>query len=71
MDSREYAEIARAVCVLAGNLDINVVAIGVETAEQVEFLRTLNCGSGQGYLFSRPLPAADIPALLAEPAHAR
>ncbi|TAP45002.1 EAL domain-containing protein [Arthrobacter sp. S39] len=38
---------------------------GVETAEQAEHLRTLGCLSAQGYFFSKPLPADDIPALVA------
>ena len=38
---------------------------GVETAEQAEHLRSLGCLSAQGYFFSKPLPADDIPALVA------
>jgi diguanylate cyclase (GGDEF)-like protein len=38
---------------------------GVETAEQAEHLRNLGCLSAQGYFFSKPLPAEDIPALVA------
>ncbi|HEY9358457.1 MAG TPA: EAL domain-containing protein [Arthrobacter sp.] len=38
---------------------------GVETAEQAEHLRNLGCLSAQGYFFSKPLPADDIPALVA------
>jgi EAL domain-containing protein (putative c-di-GMP-specific phosphodiesterase class I) len=37
----------------------------VETAEQAEHLRSLGCLSAQGYFFSKPLPADDIPALVA------
>jgi len=39
---------------------------GVETAEQADILRELGCLSAQGYYFSRPVPADDIPALLAD-----
>lgn len=39
---------------------------GVETAEQADILRELGCLSAQGYFFSRPVPADDIPALLAD-----
>ena len=51
---------------LARNLRLAVVAEGVETAEQLEFLNTLHCDEWQGYLFSKPLPADDFAKLLAE-----
>jgi EAL domain-containing protein (putative c-di-GMP-specific phosphodiesterase class I) len=38
---------------------------GVETAEQAEHLRSLGCLSAQGYFFSKPVPPAKIPELLA------
>jgi diguanylate cyclase (GGDEF)-like protein len=53
--------IIQAVIALAHGLGIEVVAEGIETAEQLELLRQLGCDRGQGYLFSRPLPAADLP----------
>ncbi|WP_378956236.1 EAL domain-containing protein [Pelosinus sp. sgz500959] len=39
------------------NLDLHIVAEGVETVEQFNLLKTLNCDRIQGYIFSRPLPA--------------
>jgi EAL domain-containing protein (putative c-di-GMP-specific phosphodiesterase class I) len=41
-----------------------VVAEGVETLEQLRFLSERNCDQIQGYLFSKPLPAADFALLL-------
>jgi EAL domain-containing protein (putative c-di-GMP-specific phosphodiesterase class I) len=41
-------------------LDMKVVAEGVETQEQFEFLRTIYCDAVQGYLFSRPLPVEGL-----------
>lgn len=48
-------EIVRTCIDLAHNLGMNVVAEGVETAEQLTILRSLGCEFGQGYLFSRPV----------------
>ena len=48
-------EITAAVIAMAHNLNYKVVAEGVETPEQLEFLRNCNCDYGQGYLFSKPL----------------
>lgn len=61
----ENAEIVGVIVTLAHNLGLEVIAEGVETAEQLEMLRDLRCGQVQGYLFSRPVAADHLPALLA------
>jgi EAL domain-containing protein (putative c-di-GMP-specific phosphodiesterase class I) len=43
---------------------LKVVAEGVETEEQAKVLRLLRCDEMQGYLFSRPVPPAELPALI-------
>ena len=53
-----------AVIILAGSLAFEVVAEGIETAEQAHFLTDISCHYGQGYYFSRPVPARDFPAAL-------
>ncbi len=50
---------------LARVLGMEEIAEGVETAEQAAHLRKLDCRFGQGYLFSKPLPAEGMNALLA------
>ena len=45
---------------LAKNLGMTPLAEGVETVEELAFLRALNCPLGQGYLFSRPVPPGEI-----------
>ena len=50
----------RAVAGLAANLNMTATAEGVETAEQLEKVRALGCVEMQGYLFSRPLPLAQL-----------
>ena len=58
------ATIVRAVIGLAGELSIEVVAEGVETAEQRAFLISAGCRFGQGYFFGSPMPVAETTALL-------
>ena len=58
--------IARAIVTMAQQLRQEIVAEGVETAEQMSFLRELGCDQLQGYLFSQPIPAADFAGMLRE-----
>jgi diguanylate cyclase (GGDEF)-like protein/PAS domain S-box-containing protein len=58
----EDAAIVSTIISMARSLNLKVVAEGVELASQLEFLRTQGCDELQGYLFSPPLPAADITA---------
>ncbi|RJQ55386.1 MAG: EAL domain-containing protein [Actinobacteria bacterium] len=62
--NEEGAAIASTMLVLAENLGLNAVAEGVETEEQLEFLKAHNCNEMQGYLFSVPLPPEEVPAML-------
>jgi len=57
------AAICAAILAMAHNLNLKVVAEGVEFEEQLDFLRRHNCEEVQGYLFSKPLPANEFEAL--------
>jgi diguanylate cyclase (GGDEF)-like protein/PAS domain S-box-containing protein len=70
LDSPADAKIVKAVIALARTLGLQVVAEGVETAEQLRLLRILDCDTYQGWLFARAMPAEQIPALLQRPAAA-
>jgi EAL domain-containing protein (putative c-di-GMP-specific phosphodiesterase class I) len=58
------ATLAETMITMAHALDKKVVAEGVETMEQLEFLRTRNCDYAQGFFLARPAPAAEMTALL-------
>jgi len=57
-------EIIRAVVDLGGKLDIRVIAEGVETSAQFDALRSLRCGSVQGYLLGKPMQYRDATAMI-------
>jgi EAL domain-containing protein (putative c-di-GMP-specific phosphodiesterase class I) len=53
---------------MAHSLKLTVIAEGVETREQLEFLRGHDCDQMQGFYFSKPVPADEVAALLVQPA---
>lgn len=60
------AAIAGAVVAMAHSLKLNVIAEGVETLEQLEFLRNIKCNEMQGYFVSPPVPVDDLNHILRE-----
>ena len=62
----EDAAIVSAIIAMASSLGLDTVAEGVETKEQMEFLRAKQCTIGQGYLFSKPLSMHDLAIFLNE-----
>ena len=68
VESVHTQKIVRSVMHMAESLDLQSIAEGIETHEQLEVVRALGCELGQGYLFSRPVPADEISAMLADPA---
>jgi diguanylate cyclase (GGDEF)-like protein/PAS domain S-box-containing protein len=63
---KENMEIVRTILMLAENLGMDAVAEGVETQDQLNLLRSLNCQNGQGYFFSKPLDVAGAEAIISE-----
>ena len=66
-DGRDARAIIGAVASLGAGLDKTVVAEGIETEEQMSLVRSQGCQEGQGYLFGKPMPAADIKSRLDKP----
>lgn len=64
--SRAYTAIVQAVITLAHNLDMQVVAEGIETVEQLAQLQALDCNLAQGYYFARPLTAEQADLLISQ-----
>ncbi len=64
-DDREDVAIARAAIQTGHAMGLRVVAEGVETEAQRDFLTAIGCDEGQGYLFARPLPAEEFRARMA------
>jgi diguanylate cyclase (GGDEF)-like protein/PAS domain S-box-containing protein len=60
----DEASIVRAVISMAHSLRLRVIAEGVETVEQLEFLKARECDEAQGYYFSRPVPPEQFARLL-------
>jgi diguanylate cyclase (GGDEF)-like protein len=63
-ENEDDATITQTIISLARNLNIQLVAEGIETEEQVEFLLHRECATGQGFLFSKPVPAQQVTQLL-------
>ena len=64
LTDRHDAAIALAIIDLAHNLSLQVIAEGVETAEQIQFLKAHGCDQIQGYFFSPPLPTNEFEKML-------
>ncbi len=64
-DNKEDALIAQAIIAMTRSLNMELVVEGIENVSQLAFFRHHGCRFAQGFLFSSPLPADEIPALLA------
>jgi diguanylate cyclase (GGDEF)-like protein len=63
-ESKDAEVIVRAILGLAKGFGLTTTAEGIEDAVQLAYLKANGCTEGQGYLFSKAVPAADVPALL-------
>ena len=62
--AQDSTAITTSIIAMARGLELRVIAEGVETQQQLRFLRLQGCDEVQGYLFSRPVPSDDIIQLL-------
>ena len=65
--SGEARAVVQAISTLADSLDLTVVAEGIETKQQLDYIRSQGCGEGQGYYFARPMPYKEVADYLAKP----
>ncbi|MDH5409124.1 MAG: EAL domain-containing protein, partial [Gammaproteobacteria bacterium] len=56
-ENHDDCVLARTIISMGQNLNLNIIAEGVETSEQLEFLRNLGCDDAQGFLYSPAIPA--------------
>jgi len=64
LNDQSSLEIVRAISGLSHNMDIEIVAEGIETIEQLSLYRDLDCHYGQGFLISKPLPVENVYEIL-------
>ncbi len=64
ISNADSAAVTNAIIALAKSLRLNITAEGVETQEQLDYLKMQGCDEGQGYYFSRPVPADIIAPML-------
>jgi diguanylate cyclase (GGDEF)-like protein len=65
--SSEARAVVQAISTLADSLDLTVVAEGIETQQQLDYIRSQGCAEGQGYYFARPIPLGEVDGYLARP----
>lgn len=63
---RDFAALVNAISMLARNLNISVIAEGVETEDQMTMLQAMECQMAQGYYFALPMPAEELESYLAQ-----
>jgi EAL domain-containing protein (putative c-di-GMP-specific phosphodiesterase class I) len=63
-DSKDAGAIVTAIITLAHSMELEVIAEGVETRAQLDFVRGLGCHATQGYVFSKPVSFDEVSALL-------
>jgi EAL domain-containing protein (putative c-di-GMP-specific phosphodiesterase class I) len=66
LTEKNNTKIVNAIISLAQSLELELVAEGIETEEQLNYLKERNCKTFQGYYFTKPVPAKEISNLLSE-----
>lgn len=68
--SSEARAVVQAISTLAESLDLTVIAEGIETQQQLDYIRSQGCAEGQGYFFARPMPLGEVAGYIAQPGFA-
>ncbi|WP_428034758.1 EAL domain-containing protein [Amphritea sp.] len=63
-DNKEDASLVSAIIAMSTSLNLELIAEGVETLEQLQYLHELNCANIQGFLLSKPVTAEQLPAVI-------
>lgn len=64
LECQSDANLIKTIVMMGKSLELKLVAEGIETESQLQFLQSLGCDFGQGYLISHPLPSQELTALL-------
>jgi EAL domain-containing protein (putative c-di-GMP-specific phosphodiesterase class I) len=67
VEDENALELVKSIIALCQNMKLKIIAEGIETKEQIDILKAMNCDCGQGYYIARPMPESEAHTLLLNP----